>query len=37
VRLRGLAVRGENEFDEQAVLFNDPELMAILADDVPVP
>jgi hypothetical protein len=36
VRLRCFAIGSENEFDEQAVLFNDPELMTILADDIPM-
>lgn len=36
VRFRGLSVGGEHKFDQQAVLFEDPQLMAVLANDVPV-
>jgi len=36
VRLRRFAIGSENELDEQAVLFDDPELMTILADNIPV-
>jgi hypothetical protein len=36
VRLRRFAIGSEHEFNEQAVLFDDPELMTILADDMPV-
>ena len=36
VRLRRFAIGREHEFDEQAVLFDDAELMTILANDMPV-
>jgi hypothetical protein len=36
VRLRRFTVGREHEFDEQAVLFDDPELMTILANDMAV-
>ena len=36
MRLRCFPVGGENEFDEQTVLFDDPELMTVLADDMAV-
>jgi len=37
VRFGGLPVGGEDELDQQTVLFDDPELMAVLADDMTVP
>jgi hypothetical protein len=36
VWLRRFTVGSEHEFDEQAVLFDDPELMTILANDMAV-
>jgi len=36
VRLRRFTIGSEHEFDEQAVLFDYPELMTILADDIAV-
>jgi hypothetical protein len=36
VRLRCLPVGREHEFDQQPVLLNDPELVAVLTNDVPV-
>jgi hypothetical protein len=36
VRLRRFAIGRENELDEQAVLFDDPKLMTILADNIAV-
>jgi hypothetical protein len=37
VRLRRPSISSEHEFDQEAVLFDDPELVAFLADDVPMP
>jgi len=37
VRLRRFPVSGEHELDQQPVLLNDPELVAVLTDDMPVP
>jgi hypothetical protein len=37
VRFGTFPVGGEYELDQQTVLFDDPELMAVLADDMTVP
>jgi hypothetical protein len=37
MRLGSLPVGGEDELDQQPVLLDDPELMAVLTDDITVP
>jgi len=36
VWFRRFSIGAENEFDQQPVLLDDPEMMAVLTDDVPV-
>jgi hypothetical protein len=36
MRFRRFTIGGKHEFDEQTVLLDDPEMMTILADDIPM-